>query len=78
MDGIEKDFTMTCDFFMLDREDEMRKSSAKFFKFFIEYFDDVHKCLEVKNASKVGAAKPGPPKRFNPMADIMAKNKLQK
>jgi preprotein translocase subunit SecE len=72
---IEKKFVDTADYYMLGKNDDLRKKSDKFFKFFTEFFDDIQKCLpkeEKKSKAKAGAAA----KRAGHaamMAELMAK-----
>lgn len=43
MKQIHEEFEKTCDFFMLDKGDERRQHSEKFFEFFNEVFENVEK-----------------------------------
>lgn len=45
MSEVHKEYEKTCDFFMLDKADERRKHSEKFFEFFNEVFENVEKAF---------------------------------
>ena len=72
---LDKKFSETCDFYMLGKNDDLRKKSDKFFKFFCEFFDDIAKNMpkeEKKSKSKMaGAAKKAGHAAM--MAELMAK-----
>lgn len=45
MDQVQEQYVKSCDFFMLDKSDERRKQSEKFFEFFNEVFLNVEKAF---------------------------------
>ena len=45
MDQVHQEFVKSCDFFMLEKNDERRKQSEKFFEFFNEVFLNVEKAF---------------------------------
>ena len=54
-DLMVKEYVEICDFFMLQKSDEMRTKSEKFFIFFTEFFNEVQKLMpkpEVKKKAK--------------------------
>lgn len=43
MTQVHEEFEHICDFYMLDKKDERREASEKFFEFFTEVFENIEK-----------------------------------
>ena len=52
MDQVKALYAETCDYFMIDEADEMRRRSELFFTFFTKLIDDVHKSLPSPDLKK--------------------------
>lgn len=57
MAKVLKQYEVAADLLMLEKKDEMRSKSDKFFKFFAEFFDQIQKCMpKVEEPKKRSAA----------------------
>lgn len=76
MKKVLKTYEEVNDLLMLEKKDEMRSKSDKFFKFFAEFFDNVHKALpkveEPKKEKKGGTAAKGGRGKSAAQASMMA------
>jgi len=45
MDDVKQHYVELCDWYMFKKDDEMRTASDKFFKFFNELIESMHKAL---------------------------------
>ena len=86
MDDVKQHYVELCDWYMFKKDDEMRTASDKFFKFFNELIESMHKALpkvQKKKAhppkGKMGSkAKTANPAQSAMMAELMKKQAAQK
>ena len=59
---VREAYGKTCDYFMLEKDDEKRTKSDKFCKFFADYFEDAHRALAAKEqpTTRASATSPRP------------------
>ena len=59
LEEINKQYAVSCEFYMIDKSDEKASKSDEFFKFFIQFFDQVVKAMpkEEKKRPAGGANK---------------------
>ena len=81
---LQKTFTESCEFYLIDKSDEKAQNSQEYFKFFCSFFDQVNKSMPKEEkkraaASKVTAGAGAAQKKFGApgMGNLMSELKMK-